>query len=105
MYLMIWEFHTKPGFDRSFEEAYGQNGLWDRLFRQDTEFLGTELLKCSEMNGHYVTIDRWTTEEAYKSFKERMKSEIKSIDERCSNLTDHEAPLGGFFNNSFAFSR
>lgn len=99
MYLLIWEFHTKPGLDRSFEEAYGQNGIYDRLYKMDREYLGTELLKCSEMNGNYITIDRWTSEQAYKNFKERMKSEIKAADERCSELTDHEAPLGGYFNS------
>ena len=97
MYFTIWEFHTKPGFERNFEEAYGQNGIWDRLFRQDEEFLGTDFLKCSEMNGHYITIDRWSSEDAYRKFKERMKNEIKSIDDRLSKLTDHEAPLGGYF--------
>ncbi|MGE5399477.1 MAG: antibiotic biosynthesis monooxygenase family protein [Ignavibacteriales bacterium] len=101
MYLTIWEFHTKPGLNRSFEEAYGQNGIWDKLYKKDKEYLGTELLKCSEMNGHYVTIDRWTSEEAYRNFKERMRNEIKSIEERCSELSDHEAPLGGFMSPEF----
>jgi hypothetical protein len=41
MFLILWEFEVKPGYEQSFEFAYGPEGAWTQLFRRDPGYLKT----------------------------------------------------------------
>jgi heme-degrading monooxygenase HmoA len=47
-------------------------------------------------NGRYLTIDRWTSEEAFHQFKKQFAKEYGEIDAQCEALTENERLVGIF---------
>ena len=92
MHVRLWRFRARPDRVREFEAAYGADGPWVRLFREDPAFLGSELLRASD--GRYLVLDRWSSEEAFFAFLERRRSEYDALDTRCDAYVDEETPLG-----------
>jgi heme-degrading monooxygenase HmoA len=45
MFVTLWEFEVKPGSEELFEQAYGPEGEWVRLFRRAEPYRGTRLLR------------------------------------------------------------
>jgi len=43
MFVALWEYEVKPGCEERFENAYGPNGDWVRLFRNDSHYHETRL--------------------------------------------------------------
>jgi heme-degrading monooxygenase HmoA len=95
-YLVIWEFLVKPGMEARFEQVYGVSGDWECLFGQDENYLGTELKCEQESPPRYLTLDFWTSEEAYERFREKHLIEYEAIDQQCESLTESERKLGTF---------
>ncbi len=95
-YLAIWEFRVKPGSIAEFERVYGPDGLWARLFRRSVEYLGSELLRDQGRSCRYLTIDRWTSHEALRKFKQDFGAEYAALDKKCEVLTEAELQLGDF---------
>jgi heme-degrading monooxygenase HmoA len=93
MYILIWEFVSKPESIQQFEVAYGPEGVWAIFFRKGSGYLGTELLKD---NRRYLTIDRWRSAKDYEGFKRKHAEEYKKIDLDCELLTESETFLGAF---------
>jgi heme-degrading monooxygenase HmoA len=58
MYIIIWEYQVKPDKQAEFEKIYAANGTWAELFKKGTGYLGTELIRSTELPEQYVTIDR-----------------------------------------------
>jgi heme-degrading monooxygenase HmoA len=79
-----------------FEAAYGSEGAWAQLFRTSPEYRGTELLRDAYVSGNYVTIDRWTNEEAFRAFRKDHDSEYEVLDRKCDALTSHETRVGAY---------
>jgi|SRR5690606_27727787 len=96
MFVVIWEYKIKPGNADHFEQAYGPDGEWAQFFRQSKDFIGTELMKGIEASRSYVTIDRWTSEQAYVNFIEKHKAEYESLDDVLTPLTEFETKLGWY---------
>ena len=101
MYVIVWQFQVTPGREAAFEQAYGPDGEWVRLFGRSQEFRGSELLRATleetEDNGRdYFTVDRWTTAEAYAVFNERFAGAYEELDNRFLELCDVEVCLGHF---------
>ena len=95
-YLALWEFQIKPESRAQFEEIYGPDGTWARLFRQSPDFLGTKLIRDLARPGRYLTLDSWTSCEAFHAFKEGHAAEYETLDQRCENLTERETMVGEF---------
>lgn len=95
-FVVVWEFEPRTDTGPQFEHAYGPDGVWAPLFRRSPDYLGTELLRDLESPGRYVTIDRWTSREAYERFRTERAAEYRAIDERCEELTQHETFVGAF---------
>lgn len=96
MYLVLWEFIVREGKRAEFEQVYGPEGDWVRFFRRAQAFLGTELLQDEDAPGRYISIDRWTSAEAFREFRQANTEEYNALDLRCTGLTEHESFLGGF---------
>jgi heme-degrading monooxygenase HmoA len=96
MYLILWEFTVRPERAAEFERAYGTNGDWAKLFARSARYRGTELLRDRETAGRYLTIDRWTSGDAYEAFERRWRAEYDALDGKCETLTLTERRLGGF---------
>lgn len=96
MFCYIWEFLVRAESIDDFRAAYGPEGDWVMLFRQDPQYIRTELLADREDPKRFLTIDYWTSHEACISFRERFRSEFDALDKRCEDLTTKETHLGDF---------
>jgi hypothetical protein len=95
-YLIIWEFQVRRGMEKRFRQAYGPKGEWARFFGQDESYIATELIWRSHSERTYVTLDFWSSKEAYDRFREQHLSEYEVIDKKCEDLTDSEREIGSF---------
>lgn len=95
MHVIVWEFEPRAGQEQEFERIYAADGDWAALFRRSPEFHGTELLRPM-VGRRYLTIDRWTSAEAFVAFRDRWQADYEALDRVCARLTEHEALVGRF---------
>ena len=96
MFLALWEFEVKPGCEERFEKAYGPAGDWARLFRSDSNYRETRLLRDSLRTAIYLTLDFWNSREAYEQFMAAHKEEYKALDAGGEELTSKERRIGWY---------
>lgn len=96
MFVVVWKFEVAEDQVAAFEAAYGPAGSWAALFRNSTDYLGTELLRDAYIPGSYLTIDRWTSEEAFRAFRKDHDSEYEQLDRSCDALTASESRIGAY---------
>jgi hypothetical protein len=100
-YLIMWEFQVLEGMEKRFEKVYGTRGDWAQLFGQDELYMGTELihkLKGEDLQAGrtYITLDFWTSQQAYEAFRKRHFAKYKAIDQECQEMTKSEREIGRF---------
>jgi len=95
-FTVVWEFRVKPGQRRGFEQAYGPEGDWVRLFRRSEDYLGTDLIRDRGQRLRYVTLDHWNSRQAYLRFKKENRHAYQAIDAKCESLTRREKLIGEF---------
>jgi len=96
LFVALWEFEVKPGYEEKFEKVYGVDGAWAKLFSRDTEYRGTRLVKDVGRERVYLTLDFWETREAYEKFKKENAAGYDRIDRECEEMTAGEKRLGEF---------
>ena len=96
MYVILWTFEVRPGFEAEFERAYATDGDWVQLFRQSPGHLNTELLHDTERRRHYATIDRWESREAFEVFRREFRAAYEALDLRCAPLRVSQRLMGRF---------
>ena len=96
MWHILWEFRVAPAQRSEFERVYGPAGAWAKLFAESSEFRGTTLLRDPLVAGRYLTLDVWSTGEAFDRFKELFAAEYKKLDAQCEDLTEYEMKIGAF---------
>ena len=96
MFVVVWQFEIAEEKIVDFEGAYGPDGAWAQLFRSSPEYLGTELLRDAYASGVYLTIDRWASDEAFRSFRKNHDSEYEKLDRACDALTSRETRIGAY---------
>lgn len=95
-FVITWRFKVKPGREREFEEAYGPVGDWARLFRNHDGYLGTDLMRDTNEERVYLTIDRWRSADDFNNFKDLYLSEYEQLDRILADLTESET-LQGYY--------
>jgi len=95
-YCILWRFAVAQARRAEFEAAYGPDGPWAELFGKAEGFIGVELLRSAEEEGSYLTIDRWTTREAFEAFRRNFASEYAALDRRLGGLAATETRIGAF---------
>jgi hypothetical protein len=96
MFLALWEFDVKPGYDERFESVYGPGGDWARLFRRDPAYRQTLLLRGSFRDRTYLTCDFWESRKAYESFRQNNSEAYLALDKICEEFTVAERNIGAF---------
>lgn len=96
MFVALWEYEVKPGNEERFEKAYGPDGDWVQLFRSDTHYHETRLVRDSFRHGVYLTMDFWESREAYERFMAGHRAEYERIDTMSEQLKVKERRLGWF---------
>jgi heme-degrading monooxygenase HmoA len=95
MFVALWEYEVKPGYEKRFEKADGPDGGWVRLFRRDAHYHETRLLRDALRRGVYLTMDFWESRDAYEKFMANNKEDYKALDAIGEKLTNGERRLGG----------
>ena len=96
MFVVVWQFEIAEDQVSAFEAAYGPEGNWARLFRNSPEYLGTELLRDAYIADSYLTIDRWASEAAFRSFRKENDAAYEALDRSCDALTSRETRIGAY---------
>ncbi|HUA92018.1 MAG TPA: antibiotic biosynthesis monooxygenase family protein [Terracidiphilus sp.] len=96
MFVVVWQFEIAEDKIAAFEAAYGPEGSWAQLFRSSSNYLGTELLRDAYVPGGYLTIDRWKSEEDFRSFRKSHDKEYEVLDRACDSLTGRETRIGAY---------
>jgi heme-degrading monooxygenase HmoA len=94
MFVVVWQFEVAEEKIAAFEAAYGPEGSWAQLFRLSSDYQGTELMREAYVSGKYLTVDRWTSEEAFRAFRRDHDSKYESLDRACDSLTSRETRIG-----------
>jgi heme-degrading monooxygenase HmoA len=95
-FVIIWEFQVRKGMERKFESVYGANGDWVRLFKQNECYIQTELIRDLRKDRTYLTLEFWTSQEAYEAFRKQHFAKYKAIDQKCEIVTSREREVGRF---------
>lgn len=96
MFVVVWQFEVAEEKIAAFEAAYGAEGAWAKLFGTSPEYRGTELLRDAYIPGGYLTIDRWTSEDAFRAFRKEHDAEYEALDRTCDALTSSERRVGAY---------
>lgn len=96
MFVVIWQFEIAETKVAAFEAAYGPQGVWAQLFGSSPDYQGTELLRDAYVPGSYLTIDRWTSESAFRAFRKDHDDAYEKLDRECDTLTDRESRIGAY---------
>jgi hypothetical protein len=96
MFVALWEYEVKPGGEERFEKAYGPDGDWVRLFRTDSHYYETRLVRDSFRRGVYLTMDFWESRSVYEDFMAGHSVEYGTIDDATPELTISERRIGWF---------
>ena len=93
MYVIVWKYQILADAEMDFRRAYGPDGDWARLFAKHEGFVGTELITAEEPR-HYLTIDRWESEEAFIAYLDLDREEYRRLDQRFDAFTVSEELVG-----------
>jgi heme-degrading monooxygenase HmoA len=96
VYTILWEFLVPPQRRAEFERAYTHDGPWAELFARADGFRGIALLRCTEQDGRYLTVDRWRTPADFVAFQRDFAAEYAALDHRLDGLADVETRIGAF---------
>ena len=95
-FVVVWEFWVRSGAAAEFEQAYGPEGAWVRLFSGDPAYGGTKLVRDVVEARRYLTFDSWASAETYESFRRNHVDQYGVIDRECEGLTESEKEIGRF---------
>jgi heme-degrading monooxygenase HmoA len=93
---ILWEFRIQEGRAAAFEELYGPEGGWVRLFRKARGYERTLLVRDGDDPRRYLTIDVWRDAACYEAFRREQEAEHAGLDRDGLALTEVERRLGQF---------
>ena len=96
MVHVVWQFRAKPDMVEEFRRVYGSEGAWAELFSQSPHYHGTLLLRDTLDPRLFMAIDRWTTNESFRDFRNQYGTEYALLDQQCLALTEEETLIGNF---------
>jgi hypothetical protein len=96
MFLALWEFEVKPGCKKRFLKVYGPEGDWAKLFRKDANYQETGLWHDLNRPATYLTLDFWTSRQAYEAFMAAHAGEYERLDAAGGELTLRERKIGWY---------
>ena len=96
MFVIVWQFEIAEEKISAFEAAYGPDGPWAQLFHKSSDYKGTDLLRDTHESGKFLTIDRWTSEQAFRVFRKQHDAEYEALDRSCDTLVTRETRIGAY---------
>jgi len=95
-YIYIWKFEVKQGKETEFEQIYGADGDWVRLFLRGKGYVRTMLVRDIAEKNIYLTVDEWETADSFRKFQKEYRESYSELDQKCSSLTIHESQIGEY---------
>ncbi len=92
--ILIWRYVVREQARARFEETYGRDGAWARLFSRGDGYRGTELLRGE--GGDYLTLDVWRTQRDFDAFMSAHRTDYEALDGRTEGWTVSEQRMGAF---------
>jgi heme-degrading monooxygenase HmoA len=92
----VWKFRPPEGREAEFERAYSSTGDWAQLFRNAPGFAGTTLLRPTEPNGCWLTIDRWESPDNFDNFTQVFGEQYRRLDAELEGVAGEEEFVGTF---------
>lgn len=96
MLHIVWEFVAKPEHVAEFEQIYGSDGEWSRLFRKSSHYRETILTRDLDSPGRYLLTDIWDDRASFQAFKRDFREDYERLDRQCEALTEEETRIGEF---------
>ena len=96
MFVALWEVEVKPRCQERFQKVYGPGGDWAKLFQSDSNDQVTELWHDPEHPAIFLTLDFWTSRQAYENFMASLAAEYERLDAVGEELTRYERKIGWF---------
>ena len=93
-YEIIWEFTVASEQRAAFETAYRSTSAWADLFSKAAGYIETTLLRDLERPGVYLTIDRWSSKEAFLDFKRDFAVAYDRLDQELEGTSQCERRIG-----------
>ncbi len=93
MYTRVWQYEVVAGREAEFERVYAGDGAWARLFAHSEGFLGTELFRSLSRPRGYLTVDRFTSEDAFRRLLEQQAGSYAELDRQSEVLTQSEQEI------------
>ena len=90
VFIRIWYYNVPADAVPAFCAAYSSQGDWVELFAQAVGYLSTELYRDPDHSGHFLTIDRWRTEQDWHAFRARFGADYDALDARLAALAATE---------------
>ena len=90
VFTRVWQYEVVEGREADFERVYAGDGAWARLFACSEGFLGTELFRSLGEPRGYLTVDRFTSEAAFRSLLEQHAASYAELDRQSEALTVSE---------------
>jgi len=96
MYAIIWKYKIIPDSKEAFEQLYGSEGSWAKLFRTSKDYLGSHLHNSEEDSNTYLLIDAWRNGQSYMEFLKTNEEQYKLFSSQCEYLYVLEEKIGSF---------
>jgi quinol monooxygenase YgiN len=96
MVRIVWEFMARADKIKEFESYFADSGPWTALFRKNSGYHGTVLLRDLQIPRRYLTIDRWENAALHRAMRERCKLEFEELDRAGEAFTESEKHTGVF---------
>jgi len=96
MFVAVWKYEVKEESIKKFEDLYGQEGKWVKLFNENAGYLVTEFIKNIYQPYVYITIDKWESRYHYQNYLDKNENKIMEIDAEGEDLTLNEDKIGWF---------
>ena len=93
MKVRVWRYLVAADARPEFEQEYGPEGSWARLFATSPGFLDTSLYAEVARPGIYVTIDRFRTGADWEVFRDEQDLAYTATSDRLSHLTVEQDEL------------
>ena len=93
MYVRVWRYEVHPDAVAEFVTAYGPSGDWDELFARGEGYGGTELFRGTSVPTCFVTIDRWSSRDAWERFRADWTDAYTALDAGLDRLTAWQEDL------------
>lgn len=92
-YVILWTYDVPVEATDDFIAAYDADGDWAELFAKGAGFMGVEVYRDGQS---FVSIDRWSSKEAFEAFQSAFGDQYRSLDAKLAHLSRSQTRVGAF---------